>query len=113
MSGYSDPNYSGDPYNPDAYYDAALEYTAPGITQVITEQRAEGESWMDTLERLLTVIIATDTQRQQMRVQLERARSGLPPYDFLGQPGTGLRLTTQTIFLIGGIAFGAYMLLKK
>ena len=62
-------------------YATALETVAPNITSMMATQTYPGEDWTQTLTRLLTVITATQQQRQLLQVQVERARQGLPPLD--------------------------------
>lgn len=67
--------------SPSPEYASSLEAVAPNITQLVAEQNGGGESWVDTLSRLLPALAATYQQKQILAVQVERAKQGLPPLD--------------------------------
>lgn len=90
---------------PDAQWSASLEAVAPGVTGLVAENATPGESWVDTLGRLLPVIASTYQQKQLLDVQVERARNGLPPLNASQYaPGVAVGLNTDTQKLLIGIA---------
>lgn len=91
-------------------YARELEQVAPGINQIVSTQTQEGESWIDSLTRLLPVIAATYQQREILQIQLERARNGLPPInanEFAAGVQVGVTPDLQKMLLIGGVALVA------
>jgi len=88
-------------------YAAQLEMLAPTITEKIADTQTPGESWIDTLARILPSITAAWQQRELLNVQIERARAGLPPLDVSQYtPGVsvGLSQSTKDLVMYGGIA---------
>lgn len=102
---------------PPAVYTDAVEVIAPGITGIIDTHRAPGESWTDTLQRLLPILATTYQQKQLLDVQVERARNGQPPLDAsMYAPGVQVGLssdTTRTLMLLGGAALGVLFLMSR
>ena len=96
---------------PTADYTIALEAVAPNVTQLVEETRSPGESWIDSLARLLPVLAATDQQRKILQIQTERARQGLPPLD-ASQYGVGVNvgLSSDTKQLMGYALAGVALL---
>lgn len=97
-------------------YAEILEATAPTITSKINEQQQPGESWMDTLQRTLPVLVATYQQKEILDIQMERARQGLPPLD-PSQYGVGVTVglspDVKRWLLIGGAGLAAVLLLSR
>jgi hypothetical protein len=60
-------------------YRESLETVAPGITTLVNTTQAVGETWSDTLIRLLSSLQATDEQRKLLLEQATRASLGHPP----------------------------------
>lgn len=88
-------------------YAHQLELLAPSIVSKIEETQTPGESWIDTLSRILPSILASVQQKQLLDVQIERARAGLPPLDVSQYtPGVsvGLSQSTKDLIMYGGIA---------
>jgi len=85
----------------------ALEAGAPGVTAVVAENQTSGETWINTLTRLLPVMATTYQQRQLLEIQTERARQGLPPLD-ASQYGVGVNVglnpDTRKLLIYGGVA---------
>lgn len=96
---------------PSPAYAASLEQIAPNIGSMIAEQQGTGESWLDSLTRLLPIIAATQQQRELLQIQVDRARQGLPPLD-ASQYSTGVRvgLDDSTKKLLVGAAVGLGLL---
>jgi len=102
--------------SPYSVYKPAIDNIAPGMTQVISQQSQPGESWIDTAQRALTMIIMTNTQRQLMQINLERARQGLRPIT-ASEAGlaVGVEVGSETrqLLMYGGIALLAVLLISQ
>ena len=97
-------------------YQTALESVAPSITQKIAQQGGNGESWTDTLQRVLPLLATTYQQKEILNIQLERAKQGLPPLpnsQFGLGVNVGLSDDVKNYLLIGGIALAAVFLMGK
>lgn len=97
-------------------YQPQLEQAAPGITKVINQQSQPGESWIDTAQRALTMLVMTNSQRQLMQINLERARQGLPPISGAQaglSVGVEVGADTKQLLVYGGIALLAVLLLSR
>jgi len=96
-------------------YAAALEELSTGVSSTISDAQAPGESWTDTLQRILPVLAATYQQKQILSIQLERAKNGLPPLPD-SQFGVGVNVALspelKTALLIGG-ALLVFVLMQK
>lgn len=94
----SDLSYTGDPTDPAVYLGASLGNT-------VRASQVSGESWTDTLSRILPSLVLANSQRQLLAVQMDRARQGLPPLD-ASQYGLGVSVgvspEVQRLLLIGG-----------
>ncbi|NBS80050.1 hypothetical protein EBS57_09745 [bacterium] len=102
--------------SPYSVYQPVMEQSAPGITKVINQQSQAGESWIDTAQRALTMLVMTNTQRQLMQINLERARQGLPPISG-AQAGLSVGVEvgqdTRQLLMIGGVALLAVLFLSR
>lgn len=91
----------------DLQYAQNLDVIAPGVTDIIAKEQAPGESWADTLQRILPIIAATYQQKQLLDVQVQRARDGQPPLDAsMYAPGVKVGLspeTMQALYIAGGL----------
>lgn len=76
------------------------------------DTRSPGESWVDSLAKLLPVLATTEQQRQLLKIQTQRAAQGLPPLD-ASQYGVGVNvgLSTDTRQLLMYGLIGAAVLL--
>lgn len=87
-------------------YAVSLDVIAPGITEQITQVQQPGESWVDSLARLLPILATTYQQKQLLEVQMQRARAGQAPLD-VSQYAPGVRVgmteDTKTLLIVGGI----------
>lgn len=101
----------------DPAYAQTLESIAPTITAKISEQQAPGETWVDSLSRLLPMLAATEQQRELLKVQVDRANRGLPPLDmsqYAAGVNVGVSPEVKQLLMYGGIAalavlaFGAH-----
>lgn len=106
---------SGQP-SPYSVYQPVIEQTAPGMTKVINQQSQPGESWIDTAQRALTMLVMTNSQRQLMQINLERARQGLPPIS-AAQAGLSVGVEvgaeTKQLLIYGGLALLAVLALSR
>lgn len=87
-------------------YAASLEEVAPNITTMIGEQQQPGESWTDSLARLLPIIAATEQQRQLLNVQIDRAKQGLPPLNvsqYAAGVQVGVSSDVKNLLILGGL----------
>lgn len=90
----------------------SLDATAPNVTGIVAEQRGAGESWADTLQRIMPMLVTTYQQKQILEIQLERARAGLPPLpnsEFGAQVSVGLDAQTRQYLIIGGVGLAALL----
>jgi hypothetical protein len=114
---YLAATYTGGDSLPDtpieATFRAALESVAPTVTTKIGEQAMPGESWVDTLQRLMPILATTVQQRQILNAQMERARQGLPPLDAT-QYGVGVSVglspETQRMLMFAALGIGGVLL---
>ena len=89
---------------------------APNATNVIAQNQTPGESWVDTLQKILTGLVMTEQQRQLMQLNIERAKQGLPPIDINAYSGVGVNVGlsqgTQQLVLYLALGAGALILLN-
>ncbi len=109
---------ASDPYNiKTGGYAAVLEQIAPGINTKINQTQTTGESWIDTLTKLVPALSMTVQQVQLMQLNIERARNGLPPIDIASYSGMGVNVglspATRNLLIYGGIAVIAVLLLTR
>lgn len=101
-----------------ADYVFALDTAAPGVSDIVSEQQAQGESWMDSLARLLPILAATEQQKKLLDVQADRARQGLPPLD-VSQYSAGAKVNfsldpaLQKALILGGAGLLAILFLSR
>lgn len=91
-------------------YQNTLDWIAPQTTSMIQQTAVPGESWYDTLSRLMQSMVLTYQQKQMMDVQISRARAGLPP---LTTTPTSGQIDQKTLLIIGAIVIAAMMLRKN
>ena len=92
---------------PSPEWASAIESVAPNVNKMLQEQSRSRETWDETLQRIMPAIAATVQQREILKIQLERARQGLPPLpnsEFGAQVSVGLDASTRNALLIGGAA---------
>ena len=101
---------------PDVRWESGIETVAPGILDQARAIAVEGESWIDTIARAMTTVVMADYQRDVLRLQLERARQGLPPLD-AAQYGAGVTVglspSTQQLLILGGLGLLAVLFLSR
>jgi len=106
------------PYNiKDGNYDKVLNEIAPGVIKKINETQTAGESWIDTLTKLIPALTLTTQQVQLMQLNVERAKKGLPPVDIASYSGIGVNVglsgDTKNLLIYGGIALVAVFFLTR
>ena len=98
-------------------YAGGLEQAAPGIVQKIQQTQVQGESWIDTLQKLVPALTMTVQQVQLMQLNIERAKGGLPPIDIASYSGIGVNFglspETKNLLIYGGIALVAVFFLTR
>lgn len=98
-------------------YAGVLDQVAPGIVQKITQTQVQGESWIDTLQKLVPALTMTVQQVQLMQLNIERAKNGLPPIDIAQYSGIGVNVglssSTKNLLIYGGIALVAVFFLTR
>ena len=109
---------ASDPYNiKTGGYAGVLDQVAPGIVQKINQTQTPGESWIDTLTKLVPALTMTVQQVQLMQLNIERAKNGLPPIDIATYSGigvnVGLSASTKNLLIYGGIALVAVLFLTR
>lgn len=109
---------ASDPYDiKKGNYAAVLNEVAPGVVQKIAQTQVPGESWIDTLTKLVPALTMTVQQVQLMQLNIERAKSGLPPIDIASYSGigvnVGLSASTKNLLIYGGIALVAVLFLTR
>jgi hypothetical protein len=102
--------------NISATYKVALEEAAPGVTTAIEQAQKPGESWADTLVRILPNLTMGVQQLQLMQINVDRARKGLPPVDAQAYSGAyvnvGLDPNTQRLVTYAGLGILALFVLN-
>ena len=91
---------------------SSLETVAPTINQKLREQSLAGETWTDTLQRMLPILAMTYQQREILQIQLERAKAGLPPLpnsDFGAQVSVGIDPATRKWLMIGALGLAGLL----
>jgi hypothetical protein len=105
------------PYGMDITTAEAINTIAPNATEVIAQNQTPGEPWYQTAERILTGLIMTNQQNELMKLNIERARQGLPPIDINRYSGVGVNVGlsqgTQNLVLYLALGAGALMLLNS
>ena len=109
---------ASDPYNIKVgSFDAVFEQIAPGINQKISQTQTSGESWIETVVKLMPALTLTVQQIQLMQLNIARAEKGLPPIDITQYSGigvnVGLSASTRNLLIYGGIALVAVLFLTR
>ncbi len=96
----------------------AIENELPGITKIVEEQNLPGEPWWKTAERALTGLVTTYYQSELLKVNIDRAKQGLPPLKGTDLPATtvavGISKDTQNLLLLlGGGLLLALVLMRR
>lgn len=98
-------------------YAQVLDEVAPGIVAKVGQTQTPGESWIDTLTKLIPALTLTTQQVQLMQLNIERAKKGLPPVDIASYSGIGVNVglseSTKNLLIYGGIALVAVIFLTR
>lgn len=93
----------------------AIEQAAPNAPAIIAQNQTPGEPWWQTGQKILTGLIMTEQQRDLMRLNIERAKQGLPPIDINRYSGVGVNVGlsagTQQLATYALLGLGAIVLL--
>jgi hypothetical protein len=93
---------------------ANLDSIAPGVTDIVAQQQQPGESWADTLGRIVPLLLGTAQQAQLLQVQVDRARKGLQPLNasqYAAGVNVGLAPQTQTfVYIALAVAAGLFLM---
>lgn len=109
---------ASNPFNiKDGNFDKVLNEIAPGVVSKINQTQTTGESWIDTLTKLIPALTLTTQQVQLMQLNIERAKKGLPPVDIASYSGIGVNVglsgDTKNLLIYGGIALVAVFFLTR
>lgn len=89
---------------------------AANLPAVIAQNQTQGESWLDTAQKIATGLVMADQQRRLMNINVERMRQGLPALDISSYSGmgvnVGLSAGTQQLVTYALLAGGALILLN-
>jgi hypothetical protein len=100
-----------------AAFKESFDTIAPGVNTAVEQAATPGESYIDTLARIMTSLAMTAQQVQLMRLNIERARAGQSPVDISAYSGigvnVGLNAGTQNLVMWGGLALLAILALKS
>jgi hypothetical protein len=104
-------------YN-DSFF-ATVDSAVPGTSQVVAENQQPGESWIDTLSRVLQTVVMADSQKKYLETNLELAKQGKPPISASAY-GLGVSVgiddnTKKMLMLFGGgaLAIAALAIYSK
>ncbi|NBR70966.1 MAG: hypothetical protein EBT75_02535 [Proteobacteria bacterium] len=86
---------------------------APNLPQVIAQNQTAGESWLETGQKIISGLVMSEQQRSLMKLNIERARQGLPPIDIAAYSGVGVTQQLVTYALLGLGAFLVFNTLMK
>lgn len=105
----------GDPSGGQAYQDA-LAQIAPNLPDIVSST-SDTQPWYITAMQFANTLVATDQQRQLLKIQADRAAKGLPPLDMSGYTGIGVNVgvsssTQKTALIAIGMIAGAMLLPK-
>ena len=86
---------------------------APNLPQVIAQNQAAGESWLETGQKIISGLVMSEQQRSLMKLNIERARQGLPPIDIAAYSGVGVNVGlsqgTQQLVTYALLGLGAFL----
>ena len=112
-----EPDVPPQPYGMTDEQARAINSIASNATQIIAENQAPGEPWYVTAEKILTGLIMSNQQNELMKLNIERARKGLPPVDINRYSGVGVNVGlsqgTQNLVLYLALGAGALILLNS
>ena len=86
---------------------------AANLPQVIAQNQTQGETWVDTAQKIVTGLVMSEQQRSLMKLNIERARQGLPPIDIAQYSGVGVNVGlsagTQQLVTYALLGIGAFL----
>lgn len=95
---------------------ASMSGIAANLPAVIAQNQAQGESWLDTAQKIATGLVMADQQRRLMNINVERMRQGLPALDISQYTGVGVNVGlsqgTQQLVTYALVAGGLLLLLN-
>lgn len=104
------------PYGMDAAQAQAINSFAPDANKIIAENQSPGEPWYETAQKILTGLVMSNQQNELMRLNIERAKKGLPPVDINAYTGVGVNVGlsqgTQQLVTYALLGVGAFLLLN-
>jgi hypothetical protein len=100
-----------------AAFKESFNEIAPGVNSMAESAAIPGESYIDTISRIMSSIAMTAQQVQLMRLNIERARAGQSPIDISAYSGIGVNVGlssgTQQLVMYGGLALLAILALRS
>lgn len=96
-------------YTPDLISDywGAINETAPGTQEAAENAGWDWETILNNTTQFLQALVVTEQQRQIIKLNLERAKQGLPPVsatDVGMGVSVGLDDKTRMLLIMGGVA---------
>ena len=73
-------------------YTVAIESYAPTLSQKIKSQQQQDEPWWETWSRIASAVVMSKQQSDLMKINVERARKGLPPLDMAAYSSVGVNV---------------------
>lgn len=106
-----------DEFELEAAFKESFDEIAPGVNEAATQASVPGESYIDTLARIMTSLALTAQQVQLMRLNIERARAGQPPIDVSAYSGAGVNVgltqSTQRFLMFAGLGLLAVLAMRS
>lgn len=95
---------------------SALNQIGSGLADKVQSQQKEDEPWWQTATRILSALSMSQQQRELMKINIERAKQGLPPLDIAQYTGVGVQVgvspQTQQLITYGGLALLAFLVFR-
>lgn len=100
-----------------AAFKESFNEIAPGVNSMAESAAIPGESYIDTLARIMSSIAMTAQQVKLMQINIDNARNGRPPIDTAAYSGIGVNVGlssgTQQLVMYGGLALLAILALRS
>jgi len=95
---------------------SALNQIGSGLADKVQSQQQQDEPWWQTATRILSALSMSQQQRELMKINIERAKQGLPPLDIAQYTGVGVQVgvspQTQQLITYGGLALLAFLVFR-
>lgn len=95
---------------------SALNQIGSGLADKVQSQQQQDEPWWQTATRILSALSMSQQQRELMKINIERAKQGLPPLDIAQYAGVGVQVgvspQTQQLITYGGLALLAFLVFR-